>query len=1290
MPLQKLKRWLLIFSLCMLVVISGLAAVIQLYVFPHIDDYRGRIEQTLTQSLKQQVTIGHIAIRWRGLAPQVTLGDVTLFDQQKRAALALPKVTSRLSWSSVFLLSPTLVSLNIQAPTLVIRRNAQGELFLAGIPLAGQGDPAFANWLLAQRRITISQATVTWLDELRQAPPLLLKELNIDIHMPVWHRLLNRHAVHIDTLVSTGTQQRIVLDATLVGSDVARPEQWRGEIALRLPDTDLATWSPWLDLPVQVTAGKGALTTSMRFEQLQLQQLAAQLQLSGLSIVPPRYSEPFVAKQARGEVRWQRVEQRHLLSLSHFSADIQPGLLLDDVNGELQWDAQGHEGRLTAKHLAVTDSPLLARWLPAEHAARTYLEHIAPAGHVRQLKSRWHFQHQQWQDYYAEADFDGLHTQAYEHLPGLKQWAGHFNVEPNAGSVELETRAAEIELAGILRWPLPIDQLQGEVSWRHNGQKTLISARNLLLNNPHLRLRTELDYQLGAANGDTIQLNSHIEHADAKYAPFYYPTILGETTLHWLDTSVLSGLVKHGEVIVKGRVADFPFVNTAHQPDPSLGLFRVTAQVDQATLEYGTGWPLVQNLSALLKFEGKRMDISVKNGTTVGQHITQAQAEIPRLDADWPILNIKSQVSGTLDQGIKFVNTSPVKEVTMGFTDDLKASGNGELKLALQVPLNDVDASQFQGDYLVKNGHLAANPRLAMPEMSNIQGHLKFNEKSLQANGIQLQLFDNPATLSLTTRPDKSVVIQGSGRITDAALRKLDNNPFTRALHGTTDWRSNILVQAPDVRVDIRSQLLGMAIDLPEPAKKAADAVGNLTIRFRQENHQADKIAIHYNDWLHANLLRNPNSTPPAITAGEISINQPPRFPAAEGINLRADMPKLNVDEWLAAINGPAGNAGASTWTNSAASLPALSLIELSAATLRVFDRPLHQVKLTIKPENERLNMQMQSQELAGEANWVAGKPSHLTARLNYLRIPRNIDPQEAAASGEIRRLDLSYPEVDITAQEFQFGDKALGSLELKAFNSGENWVIQRMAFNNADSQLNAEGTWRNSVRAPQTQLKFTLNSSNLGKTLQRFQPSASEMVKGGNGNLNGQIGWPGSPHEFAVERLDGSFTMQLEKGQILKVQPGVGRLLGLLSLQSLPRRLTLDFRDLFSEGFAFDKISSSAMIKDGILRSDDFLMTGPAAEARIKGETNLKTETQRLRVKVMPHITDSVSLAALAGGPIVGVTAFLAQKLLKDPLNKISTSEYMIIGTWDNPQEAEVDNKPSPASTNPASKNLR
>jgi uncharacterized protein YhdP len=198
-----------------------------------------------------------------------------------------------------------------------------------------------------------------------------------------------------------------------------------------------------------------------------------------------------------------------------------------------------------------------------------------------------------------------------------------------------------------------------------------------------------------------------------------------------------------------------------------------------------------------------------------------------------------------------------------------------------------------------------------------------------------------------------------------------------------------------------------------------------------------------------------------------------------------------------------------------------------------------------------------------------------------------------------------------------------------------------------------------------------TWDIKNLGKTLKNV--GYPDVIKNGEGTLTGQLQWAGSPYQFNPIELNGNLQLSMKKGQILKVQPGVGRLLGLLSLQSLPRRLSLDFRDLFSNGFAFDKINATAKINDGIMSSDDFLMAGPAAEVTIKGETNLQKETQRLTVKVLPRVSDSLSLAALAGGPLVGAVAFLAQKILKDPLNKIASTEYEIIGTWDNPQEVKT-----------------
>jgi len=195
-----------------------------------------------------------------------------------------------------------------------------------------------------------------------------------------------------------------------------------------------------------------------------------------------------------------------------------------------------------------------------------------------------------------------------------------------------------------------------------------------------------------------------------------------------------------------------------------------------------------------------------------------------------------------------------------------------------------------------------------------------------------------------------------------------------------------------------------------------------------------------------------------------------------------------------------------------------------------------------------------------------------------------------------------------------------------------------------------------------------------LGKTLERFGYPGT--VKGGDADLTGQLKWPGSPHEFNSAGLSGNLQLDARHGQILKIQPGVGRLFSMLSLQNLPRRLTFDFRDVFSSGFTFDKIGGSVKIDKGVMRSDDFRMEGPTARVDMRGETDLQKETQHLYIKVTPYLSDSLSIAALAGGPVVGAAAYVAQKLLKDPLNQLAADEYEIGGTWDNPQELKGDSR--------------
>jgi uncharacterized protein YhdP len=387
-------------------------------------------------------------------------------------------------------------------------------------------------------------------------------------------------------------------------------------------------------------------------------------------------------------------------------------------------------------------------------------------------------------------------------------------------------------------------------------------------------------------------------------------------------------------------------------------------------------------------------------------------------------------------------------------------------------------------------------------------------------------------------------------------------------------------------------------------------------------------------------------------------------------ISINGKLDYLDADAWRYVIKNITGS-------NKQETPFAFDQTALSINVLDIFNRRINNLKIRNVANKDGLHFDVQSREITGDLHWIDNNNGKLVARLSNLNIPARapdklsaIKDTGASLPQQFIKLEQDYPALDIISDNFEFNKKNFGALELVAYPQNENWNIQKIKFSSPDSILSAEGQWNNVIRSPNTFLNISWDIKDLGDTLKRF--GYADTIQDGAGELKGRLHWPGSPSQFDTTRLNGDLEFEVRKGQILQVKPGVGRLLGLLSLQSLPRRLTLDFRDLFSNGFTFDKINATVKINQGVMRSDNFVMSGPAADVEMKGETNLQKETQHIFVKVMPRISDSLSLAALAGGPLVGAVAFLAQKMLKDPFNKMISTEYEITGTWDNPQEVK------------------
>ncbi len=164
-------------------------------------------------------------------------------------------------------------------------------------------------------------------------------------------------------------------------------------------------------------------------------------------------------------------------------------------------------------------------------------------------------------------------------------------------------------------------------------------------------------------------------------------------------------------------------------------------------------------------------------------------------------------------------------------------------------------------------------------------------------------------------------------------------------------------------------------------------------------------------------------------------------------------------------------------------------------------------------------------------------------------------------------------------------------------------------------------------------------------------------------------MSWGGGPRADFLALLDGDVKLLLENGQLEEVEPGAGRMLGLVSFVALPRRLSLDFRDVFNKGFAYDRIEGSFEVEDGIASTCDLSLQGPSADIGIVGRVDLEDEIYEQGAVISANVGNTLPLVgAVVGGPPGAAAMLIFSQIFKKPLAEVGQVYYAMSGAWDDP----------------------
>jgi uncharacterized protein (TIGR02099 family) len=1328
----------------------ALFLVLRYAILPNIDFYKPDIERAASRALGNQVTIARVYASWRGLRPNLYLGDVRLRDRAGRQLLALPSVSATLSWWSVVAAEPRFEALEVNRPELDVRRGLDGVIAVAGVRIDPnkKEEGGGADWLLRQHEVVIREGRLSWTDELRGAPTLALSDVTL-----VLQNRWTTHRFALKAAPPPGAGDPLDLRARFThppfGAKPSDARRWKGQVYADLRNTDLAAWKQYVDYPFAVQQGRGSVRAWLDFDHARLAGFTADLALAGVSArlgpdAPPLALARVSGRLSASETIAPNVEDGkptfgalgHAIGLENFSVVTETGVVLPPATLMETWRpaTRGQPERFTvrAEQLDVGALATLAVQMPITPAQRQLLTELAPHGRIDDANVEWQGRFPHVTGYRVRGDVENLSMNplaaraalpavdgqpaqaARPALPGFSNISGRIDASDQGGSVDIDSDKLVLALPAWFADPaLPFDQLTLHARWTfpHDDQ-LLVEVDSLNLTQGALKAnlagRHVLPLKAGQGPGNA-DFTATLDNFDIASIGHWLPLATPEGLREWLTGALQGGTLHDARLRLRGDLAHFPF-RTDHAIERARGEFRVSGRIEDGKLEYAPGhhaadgkaplWPLAEDIMGSIVFDRARMEIHGDTARTMGIALSNVRAVIPELGVHDMVLDIDGAAAGPLPDFLHYVAASPVLEWIGRFTEDTRATGAAKLGLKLHLPLANLPEAKVQGALQLQNNDVTLFPEL--PPIQAALGRIEFTEHGVNLNGVGASFLGGPLQLAGGTQRDGAIQIRMAGTATADGMRRTAALPALQRLgaklSGGARFGGTVTVKDGQTQIVLDSSLAGLGVELPAPLNKpAADALPLHFVLTGQPagtdgvNH--DDIRISLGNTAAARYVRERQPHGPWIVKrGGIGVNVPAPEPD-DGMMINVNMKALNVDRWLAAGAEIAGPGEASPAADAAGGgmaqyvLP--DTIAARAGELVIGERALRDVVVGATHQNNTWQASIDSRQVVGYVTWNESPTGQglgkVTARLASLVIPESSANEVKDLLESNKGASASIPGLDIVADRFELSGKQFGRLELVASNAqalaGREWRIERLALTNPDGQLKANGRWLTRDGKSNTALNFSLDISDAGRLLDRL--GFPETLRHGKGSLSGDVSWAGLPYSLDIPSLSGQIQMNVENGQFLKQDPGAAKLLGVLSLQMLPRMLKLDFHDVFSEGLAFDGITANAMITRGVVRTDNLKMHGVAATVLMDGTADIANESTNLHVVVIPEFNLGTSslVYGLAVNPVIGLGSFLAQLFLRAPLMKALTYHMQVTGPWKSPHIVKLDSPPAAAA---------
>ncbi len=1256
--LKRLRNWLIYGLAATVILLAVMVGLFRLFL-PRLTEYQEDIKGWATAALGVDVDFSGMDARWRLSGPELNFYE---------AELTLPGESEALIEASEVIVGVGLLRLLVDRTLVVDRvvvsetelefsRDADGVLRVQGllpdeitalVPASGEA----GDVVVEGRNIALSY--------LREGEPPFAVELT-ELEAT---RRDDTLALEASVDVDDGFSSRLTLSADRIGDPESSDSVWQLYADGRA--LSLERWAALIPQGIApVVSGYGDLDVWIEVDETGFSKATANVALQDFGVAGATRSDTI---DIDGRFEFAQTEQGKLFAADNASIVSATGRWPDSsVSIELGTDAEGalDDLRVTASYLSFGDAGYFSPWLPG--AIAEYLERYQPTGEVRDLRLGLSSLTSESPSFEVVAEADRIGVAAVDAYPGIRELSGTLRADNDGGRIELASIGAKVSLPNYLPEDVILDDASGTIIWRRSGEQLTVLSDRLVLRGADFESRSSIQVTVPAA-GETpiVDLDSRWGISDVASAKRLLPEPVMHPKLYrWFETALVSGRMENGRTRLTGRLDQFPF-------DDGDGVFEVNAVLEDALLDYASGWPTTAISSMEVSLVGLGLSTARNVATTLGNRTENARVEIA--DLRKPVLMIEAFASGTLESIRQFGLNSPIGGVFGGRLENVQVAGDATFTLDLTYPINDRQNYEFETLIRPAGGSLALDGFPA--PVTDLHGSVTVSRRAISSDSLFGTFLDQHVDIELSSagpeQPNYSVILEADGLATTAGLIDGLRAPLGGVIDGSAMYHATVHFPRPGsevpapVRLLIESDLAGFGIDLPAPLAKPAAGETDLSLAI--EFPAAGQIAASGTlaDSLRWSSQFFQDESGWDFDRGVLALGGSyPGVADSRGLHVEGHAEDLRFSEWLS-LADRSGGAGRGI-------LERIRSIDLAINHLRLFGQHLEDHRVRLDRSGAEWYVTSSGELVQGTAtipyDFNGGRPIVLDMQRMFL--PGD-DTADASDDSTVATLDpRTLPPISISAGEFAIGDRHVGSLTAEFRKTVAGLVAESVRTEDDSFTIEGSASW---VFNPEREESFesvitaSLVSSNVKPTLARL--GYGPFVDSERMVLDAEVSWPGGPRADFLDHIDGTVSVALSGGQLEEVEPGAGRVFGLMSVVELPRRLSLDFRDVFDKGFGFDEISGDFRLDDGDAFTCDLSLKGPAADIGIVGRVGLRDGVYSQTAVVSANVGNTLPVVgAVVAGPQVAAALLIFSQIFKKPLQEMGQVYYSIDGDLESPK---------------------